>query len=229
MIAVLGAMDGEIAEFLNHTEGMTQLEWRGFRFYLGKLEGKDVLVAKSGVGKVLSALFTQRLIDQFQPESIIFTGLAGGLSECTDIGDTVIGKDCLQHDFDVTALGFKRGEIPYSPYHIIKADSRLVEIAAAHEPLKGKVIVGRIITGDQFLTCSSFASHRYLVDELSGDAVEMEGASVGLVATVNEIPFVIIRTISDKTNEKAHVDFRKFLPIASQNSYLFVKHILQNL
>jgi 5'-methylthioadenosine/S-adenosylhomocysteine nucleosidase len=229
VVAVLGAMDEEIREFLTHTERREEREWNGFTFHTGRIENADVVIAKSGVGKVLSAMLTQRLIDLYRPDAVIFTGLAGGLTDSTEIGDTVISRDCVQHDFDATAFGFERGRIPFTPYRIVTADERLVRIASNHVPDSGKIVVGRILTGDQFITHAALSSHQYLVDELEGDAVEMEGASVALVSAVNEVPFVIIRTISDKADRNARVDFQKFLPVASRNSYGFVRFILSRL
>jgi adenosylhomocysteine nucleosidase/adenosylhomocysteine/aminodeoxyfutalosine nucleosidase len=220
-------MDGEIAEFLIALDGRTDESWNGFVFYKGLLEGKDVVVAKSGVGKTMSAMVTQHLIDVYRPSAIIFTGLAGGVSPGLDIGDTLIANDCMQHDFDVTALGPKRGAIPFTPYRIFSCDPGLLELAMSCVPLDGKAVRGRILTGDQFITGKNLSAMRYLVEELEGDAVEMEGASVGLVSTVNSIPFLLVRTISDKADAGATLDFKAFLPKASRNSLRFVRHILR--
>ena len=227
MIAILGAMDGEIQEFLGVLDRKSEVLWTEFVFYRGLLESKEVVVAKSGVGKTLSAMVTQRIIDEFAPRAILFTGLAGGISPRLEIGDTLIAEDCIQHDLDATALGFKRGEIPFTSHRIIPCDRTLVEAASFCIPAEGKMVRGRVLTGDQFITQKDLASHRYLVDELKGDAVEMEGASVGLVATVNKVPFLLIRTISDKADSHAKVDFHTFLPKASKNSLHFVRHILR--
>jgi len=135
----------------------------------------------------------------------------------------------MQHDLDVTALGLKRGEVPFSPYRILPCDPALVELASSCEPLEGKIVRGRVLTGDQFITGRNLAALGYLAYELAGDAVEMEGASVGLVATVNGIPFSLVRTISDKADGKAAPDFQAFLPKASRNSLHFVKYILRGL
>ncbi len=227
MIAILGAMDGEIAEFVGSLERKSEERWTEFVFYRGLLESREVVVAKSGVGKTLSAMVTQKIIDQFSPKAILFTGVAGGISSKVEIGDTLIAEDCIQHDLDATALGFKRGEVPYLPYRVLPCDGNLIEAASFCIPAEGKTVRGRVLTGDQFITSRDLPSHRYLVDELKGDAVEMEGASAGLVATVNKVPFLLIRTISDKADANAHTDFHSFLPRASKNSLHFVRHILR--
>lgn len=240
MIALFGAFDEEITELLGSLDEAGEQEWRGFTFHEGRLEGRDVVISKSGVGKSMSAMLTQKIIDRFEPECLIFTGLAGGINPDLEIGDTVVARDCLQHDMDATALGFKRGEVPYSNFRIFDCDARLVDIALGCEPSlpaaeaagagpTPHVMAGRILTGDTFLVKSMMESHRYLRDELHGDAVEMEGASVGLVAAVNGVPFLIIRTISDRADGNARVDFNRFVPWASKNSLRFVRHILMRL
>jgi adenosylhomocysteine nucleosidase/adenosylhomocysteine/aminodeoxyfutalosine nucleosidase len=127
------------------------------------------------------------------------------------------------------SLGFQRGEIPYSPYRILACDTGLVDLAMRCVPEAGKVVTGRILTGDQFITNRTLKSMQYLYDDLAGDAVEMEGASVGLVATVNRIPFLLIRVISDRADTYAHIDFQSFLPKASRNSLQFIRHVLRGL
>ncbi|MDR1932793.1 MAG: 5'-methylthioadenosine/adenosylhomocysteine nucleosidase [Spirochaetales bacterium] len=229
MIAIVGALDGEIAEFLAVLENKKEEKWTDFTFYMGKIEDKDVIVTKCGVGKVMAALVAQRLIDTCKPEAFIFTGLAGGLSANLEIGDTLVAEDCMQHDMNAISLGFKRGEIPYSPYRILPCDRALVDLAMQYVPEAGKVVKGRILTGDQFITNRSLKSLQYLYDDLAGDAVEMEGAAIGLVATVNKIPFLLVRIISDRADTYAHIDFQSFLPKASRNSLQFIRHILRGM
>ncbi len=227
MIAILGAMDGEIAEFLGALDRKKEERWTDFVFHTGMLEDREVVVMKSGVGKVMAAMVTQRLIDAYRPRAVIFTGLAGGISDRLEIGDTLVAEDCIQHDLDASSLGFKRGEVPYSPYRVLVCDRTLVDAASFCIPEKGKAVRGRVLTGDQFITKRDFASHRHLLEELKGDAVEMEGAAAGLVATVNKVPFLLIRTISDRADSNAKTDFHAFLSRASRNSLHFVRHVLR--
>ena len=227
MIAIVGALDGEIAEFLAVLENKKEEKWTDFTFFTGTIENRDVVVTKSGVGKVMSALVTQHIIDSFKPEAIIVTGLAGGLASSLDIGDTIVAEDCVQHDLNAVSLGFKRGEVPYSPYRILNCDKRLVDLAMQCVPEQGKAVKGRILTGDQFITNRTLKSLQYLYDDLAGDAVEMEGAAVGLVAKVNKVPFLLVRVISDKADTYAHIDFQSFLPKASRNSLNFVRYVLR--
>jgi 5'-methylthioadenosine/S-adenosylhomocysteine nucleosidase len=226
-VLVLGAMDGEIAAFLERLESIREVSWREYPVYTGVLAGRSAIIARSGVGKSLSAMIAQRLIDLYLPQSIIFTGLAGAINPALEIGDMIAAEDTLQYDMDVRALGFELGEIPYTSHRIIPCDPDLVRKAAATELPEGKMHRGRILTGDRFVNRRAFQEMGYLRSELAGDAVEMEGASVALVARVNEIPAVVVRTISDKADTNARVDFERFLPRASANSALVVTEILR--
>jgi adenosylhomocysteine nucleosidase/adenosylhomocysteine/aminodeoxyfutalosine nucleosidase len=225
-ILILGAMAGEIAEFLRALRHGTRDTWRGFEFHRGTIEGHNAVVAKSGVGKAMAACVTQRLVDTYAPRAIVFTGLAGGLNPDLDIGDCLIARDCIQHDLDATALGFARGEVPYSQYRILECGKELVAAASQVTPLSGKSMVGRVLTGDQFLVAANLRSREYLQTELEGDVVEMEGASVGLVAEINDVPFLIARFVSDRVDGSAKGDFSAFLREAARASRHFVTELL---
>jgi 5'-methylthioadenosine/S-adenosylhomocysteine nucleosidase len=226
VVAILAALDGEIREILKALGDRRETAWKDFIFHCGRLDGHEVVLARCGVGKSMSAMLAQRLIDQFEPAALICTGLAGGLGATVRIGDTLVARDCLQHDLDASVFGFKRGEIPYSGRRIFACDPGLLEAAMSYLPAHGRLVAGRILTGDQFITRREFECHRYLVDELNGDAVEMEGASIALVADVNDLPFLLVRTISDKADEAACLDIKAFLPMASRNSLACVRHVL---
>ncbi len=222
---IIGALDAEIDEYVMHLKNPVKRTWKEFIVYEGILFNKNVIVAKSGVGKVFAALTTQRLIDAYQPKCVIFSGVAGALNVTYDIGDVVIAEDCIQHDLDATGLGFPRGTIPYTDYRYFQSDEKLVDIALSAN-IPHTIYKGRILTGDQFLTKKEINDYKYLSEELKGDVIEMEGAAVGLVCTLNEIPFVIIRTIADKANEEASLNFKNFLPEVAANSFHIVHHIL---
>lgn len=228
-VIILGALDGEISAFLEFFSLEKKLNWKEFTFYSGVYSDKNIIVAKCGVGKVLSALVTQKLIDLYDPSAIIFTGIAGSLNHDLEIGDILVGEDSIQHDVDATRFNFKRGEIPHTPYRFLKSDPDFMQAALSFKSEKHNVYKGRMLTGDQFISYKNFNEKPYLIDELAGDCVEMEGASVALVATVNDIPHLIIRTISDKAHIKTKVNIREFLNKASENSLEIVKHILKNI
>jgi adenosylhomocysteine nucleosidase len=223
---ILGALDAELNHYQQFLLDVNRIEWHSLSFYVGNLLQKPVVLAKSGVGKVSAALIAQHAIEMFQPNMIIFTGVAGALNKSLKIGDVIVSKDCAYHDMDVTILGHSRGEVPNSTYKFFTANVELVDKAQKAKLKKGKVMVGRILTGDQFMTKTHLPKYRYLHDELAGDAIEMEGAAVGHVCTVNEVPFIIVRTISDRADHAAKVDFPKFLPTVAANSWAVVKEIL---
>lgn len=226
-VLLLGALDAEVEAFKEHIDGASETRWREYRFLEGTIRGQAVVVSRCGVGKSLSAMLTQQLIDRYAPSAIIFTGVAGALNPELEIGDTIVARTCMQYDLDARALGFELGEVPYTPYRILEGDPDLVERALSCKPDNGSVHAGHVLTGDSFIVTSKDDSHRYLREELGGDAVEMEGASVGLVATVNDVPFVVIRTISDKADTSASVNFAKFVKRASRNAWEFVDHLLR--
>lgn len=226
---ILAAFNQEVGEYESHLKDYKKIQWHDYEFWEGNLFGTSVVVSKSGVGKVHAALVTQRLIDVYQPKQLIFTGLAGSLNEKLEIGDIVVSRDLIQHDF-IAHPQFPRYTIPrynrVDTFHIFSADQKLVAKALKYQPTSHKVAEGRILTGDQFLTRTELNAYKHLTEELHGDVVEMEGAAVAQVCTINRLPFVVIRTISDKANEHAHIDFAAFLPKAASNSLGIVKAIL---
>jgi 5'-methylthioadenosine/S-adenosylhomocysteine nucleosidase len=228
MTLILGALDGEITEIVDGLSDRQEQMWRNHRFHTGTLGGAEVVVAKSGVGKVYSAAVAQHLIDRYQPERVIFTGVAGALNGEYRIGDIVVARDCVQYDLDASDLGFARGEVPYTGIRELSCDPELVRLASSLPTETEKVHVGRILTGDRFITTADTEEFSYLREELFGDAVEMEGASVGMVAALNELPFVIVRTISDRADKETGKDFAKVLSLAARHARAMVRHVLEN-
>ncbi len=222
-------MDSEIDEFLTHARVTNEISWNEFLFREAVLFDKNVIVTKSGIGKVYAAMVCERLIDEFNPRAIIFTGVGGALNRDIEIGDIVVSKDCIQHDLDAEALGFPRGEIPYTEHRIFQADSMLLELSLLTKVEGNKIISGRILTGDQFITKKEMKDHQYLIDELKGDAIEMEGGAVAQVCSLNKTPFLIVRTMSDKADGEAVSDFNKFVQVVAKNSYLVISNILNNI
>lgn len=232
-IGILGAMDEEISEFLAHAHAVgSQVEkilWHQFVFYKFTLHQTQIVLVKCGVGKVFSALVSQHLIDAFSPCGLIFTGVAGALNPAYQIGDVVISRDCIQHDVDGKGLGFDRGHILYTDYKVFIAEARWVKAALQNNslPQKGhRIWEGRILTGDQFMTRETIFHQQYLTEELCGDAVEMEGAAMAQVCAVNGVPFLLVRTISDKADGDAAENFGQFLPVIAENSFSVIETIL---
>lgn len=226
--AIVGAMDIEIDAYLRHLTQQVRTDWNGVIFHEGRLAGQPVVVVKCLVGKVFAAMITQHLIDRYAPCHIFFTGVAGALNPQLAIGDVVVSKDCMQHDMDATALGLPRGAIPFTELRIFEASAQLLALAC-EAPVGQRILAGRILTGDQFVAASNRATYRYLTDELHGDAVEMEGAAVAQVCYLNRIPFLLVRTVSDKADDDASVDFNALLPEIAANSWRIVSHVLNGL
>lgn len=229
MIGIIGAMDEEIQllkEGMNNVKEMTKA---GITYYSGTFQGQEIVLCKSGVGKVNAGVCTQILVDQFQVTKIIFTGVAGALNPSLEIGDIVISSACQYHDMDASAVGFKKGEIPFSDISVFEADSELMEMAveASKEVIEGKTIVGKILSGDQFIADRDLV--KALHQEFQGDCTEMEGAAVAHVCDMNKIPFVIIRSMSDKADGSAHINFPEFTVLASNRSFEMVSRMLQRM
>nr|AQS33892.1 hypothetical protein [uncultured archaeon] len=229
MIGIIGAMDDEIAMYLDHITVEKKVKYSIFTFYKGTFHNQKVVLVKSGVGKVFAAMITQYLIDKFNVDTILFTGVGGSLNKSLKIGDVVISTDSAHHDFNAIPLGFKRGQISYTNYRFFKADATLRKIALKAKLNTHKIIPGRILTGDQFFTQREKKAHKYLTQELKGDCIEMEGAAVAQVCTMNKIPHLIIRTVSDQANGTAVKDYNSFKHIVAANSFQIVHHIIESM
>ncbi|ARK31743.1 5'-methylthioadenosine/adenosylhomocysteine nucleosidase [Halalkalibacter krulwichiae] len=229
-IGVIGAMNEEIERMKAEMVVTNTYEFATVEFYEGRLKEKEIILCKCGVGKVNAALTTQLLVDRFAITHLLFTGVAGAVDESLDVGDLVISTSAMQHDLDVTALGFKKGQIPYfEGSSDFLANSELVELAvsAAKQSTSRHIVRGRIVSGDQFIANADYVQS--LREEFEAACVEMEGAAVAQVAAMNKIPFVIIRSMSDKANGKASVNFAEFTQLASEQSHLLVSTILENM
>lgn len=238
-IAVMGAMDQEIAILLDSMGKVKKESHGGIDFYKGKLKGKKVVVFKAGVGKVNSSYSTAILVENYQPKALIFTGVAGGLAPEALPGDIVIGEKLVQYDYGmIDSLGFH-----VNPFRkltggnhdnlYINSDPSLVEISwkvaeqVALEPISGrkpKIYQGTIATGDVFVSSDKKAAELY--GEFGALATEMEGAAIAHICRTLEIPFVIIRSCSDNANNHARVNFNQFVGPASLNSARIVMGIL---
>nr|WP_166238349.1 5'-methylthioadenosine/adenosylhomocysteine nucleosidase [Paenibacillus turpanensis] len=228
-IGLIGAMQEEVERFLPEMSQVQEFTKAGTVYYEGQLRGQHVVLCKCGVGKVNAAVCTQVLIDTYGVEQIIFTGVAGALHPELNIGDIVVSTECMQHDMDVTALGFAKGIIPYAEVSVFPASQQLVEAALRSSEKLAHVGVkqGRVLSGDQFVADRQLVNA--LHQELGGVCVEMEGAAVAQVCHVNATPYVVIRSMSDKADGSAHVNFGEFTQLASERSYLIVAGMLESL
>ena len=215
-IAIIAAMDQELAAIKQKFDDVEEKSLNDLVYYLGKLNQKEYILIKSGIGKVNAARVTQVLIDKFDIEYIINVGTAGSLNDKLEIGDIIIGKELVQHDFDTTAFGDEKGYITGTG-KIFKSDSRLIDMYKnyiSEKRLEYNTIIGTIASGDIFCT------EKWMKDKIhakfNADCVEMEGAAVAQICTLNRVPFIVIRSISDKPNGENHIDFNRFIDIASR-------------
>ncbi|BBA51065.1 5'-methylthioadenosine/adenosylhomocysteine nucleosidase [uncultured Fusobacterium sp.] len=229
-IGIIGAMNEEVVELKAVMSDIKSEKIGNLEFFNGKLLGKDVVLVEGGIGKVNAAICATLIINHFKVDKVLFTGVAGGVNPNINIGDIVIGNDLIEHDFDSTAFGYELGQIPRMDTYIFKADQNLVDIAcnvAEKEFGKYRVCVGRIVSGDEFV--ASIERIKWLRDTFEADCTEMEGAAVAHVCHIFNMPFLIIRAISDKANHDAKVDFPEFVKLAAKNSKTIIEGILNRL
>ena len=229
MLGIIGAMDIEVDSLKNEMENPAINKIAGMDFYEGVIGGKDVVVVKCGIGKVNAAMCTQILADRYNVDAVINTGVAGSLNNDIDICDIVISTVAQEHDMDVTALGYEKGIIPDMDVSIFEADRKLVELtkkSAKEAALDVKVFEGKVVSGDQFI--STHEKKESLKNSFGGDCAEMEGAAIAHVASLNNIPFLVIRAISDKADGGAHMDYPTFEKKAAANSILLLNEIIKN-
>ncbi len=233
-IAIIGAMDCEISAIKKEMFDLKEENYADLKIFTGTINGKFIILAQSGIGKVNAALNTQYIIDTYKPNIIINTGVAGGISDELDIGDVVIGTYLVQHDFDVTVLGYAKGYMctgvekdkPTKYY----CDKELVEkfqSCLEQNMSKQKIHLGIIASGDKFISGKEIKKE---INEYFGAiAVEMEGCAIAQVATKNKIPFVVTRAISDLADGKVAQYQNEFEEKMSEVSTQTIKIFLKNL
>jgi adenosylhomocysteine nucleosidase len=226
-IAIIGAMEEEVTLLRDHIDHKEQTVVAGYEFTAGKMENAEVVLLKSGIGKVNAAMSTTILLEKFRPDVVINTGSAGGFHPDLNVGDVVISSEVRHHDVDVTAFGYEYGQVPQLPA-AFTADEKLVQIAetAAKEISDIQVVKGLIATGDSFMsdpTRVEFVRGKF--DDLQ--AVEMEAAAIAQVSHQFQIPFVIIRSLSDIAGKESGVSFEQYLEKAAVNSANLVMKIVK--
>ena len=221
MIGIIGAMDEEVA-MLKEKLTEVQVETKAaMDFYKGKLEGKDVVVVRSGIGKVNAGICSQILVDLYQVDGIVNTGIAGSLRNEINIGDLVLSTVAVQHDVDAGGFGYPVGEIPQLGVKEFPADERLLTLAeeACREANPDiSTFKGRVASGDQFI--DSKEKKKWICDTFDAYCAEMEGAAVAQAAYLNKIPYLIVRAISDKADQEAAGSYEEFEKAA-------IKHIVR--
>ena len=229
-IGIIGAMDNEVAELKAYMQDVKITRMASMDFYEGILEGRRAVVVRSGIGKVNAAVCTQILIDRFQAEVVINTGIAGSLNNDINIGDIVISTDLIQHDMNALAFGYPRGQIPQMDQFSFQSDEVLRKLAVnACREVNPEIEVfeGRIASGDQFVADQDVKD--FIVEEFGAYAVEMEGCAIAQTASLNHVPFLVIRAISDKADGSAQVDYPAFEKLAIEHSVKLTRRILRDI
>ena len=228
MLGIIGAMDVEVAKLKANLTDVEIIIKAGMEFNKGKFHGKEIVIVRSGIGKVNAGICTQILVDLFKVSAIINTGIAGSLKNEINIGDIVISTDALQHDVDATNFGYELGFIPQMKALSFNADEKLISLAedCCREVLTDiNTFKGRIVSGDQFIADKS--KKDFIASTFAGFCTEMEGAAIAQAAYLNDIPFVIIRAISDKADDSAHMDYPAFEAMAVDNSVKLLSEIIR--
>lgn len=229
-IGIIGAMADEVAGLKELMQDVEITRKASMEFYAGTLEGKKVVVVQSGIGKVNAAVCTQILVDDFQAEVVMNTGIAGSLNNDINIGDIVVSTDLVHHDMEATAFGYKKGQVPGMEYFSFQSDDALrgLAVKACREVNPDiQVFEGRIASGDQFVADQGVKD--FIVNEFGAYAVEMEGAAIAQAAVLNHVPFLVIRAISDKADGSAHVDYPAFEKLAIEHSVKLTRRILREI
>lgn len=229
-IGIIGAMDLEVDALKAQMQITKEVTKAGMIFCDGILNGANVVVVKCGIGKVNAGMCVQILADLFDVTHVINTGVAGSLNADLDIGDILISKDAIYHDFDTTIFGYAPGQVPGTSSAAFCADPHMIELAEESCKKACPDVTcrsGRVVTGDQFI--SSKEVKERLIKDFGGFCAEMEGCAIAHAATLNNLPFVIIRAISDKADDSAEMDYPTFERAAAKHSAALVADFVTRL
>lgn len=223
---IICAMDEEIAILKDNLQNKTTHKIGAIEFFEGQIEGSDVVLVKSGIGKVQAGITAALLITTFAVDYLINTGSAGGIGTGLEIGDVVISTETAYHDVDVTAAGYEIGQLPNCPARFPAARSLEEAITKAAEAAKLETHSGLIVSGDQFVASSDVIA---TIKTNFPDAlcVEMEGAAIGQVAYDFDVPYVVIRAMSDVGDEDANNNFDDFIIAAGKKSAAMLLNFFQ--
>lgn len=227
MIAIIGAMQQEVSLLKEQLQNCHCEQIAGCHFFSGELAGKKVVLLQSGIGKVAAALGTAILLDRFAPKFVINTGSAGGLDPKLNLGDVVISTQVAYHDVDVRAFGYAMGQMAGQPHYFV-SDAALVALAQkalAAMPNSAAAYCGLICTGDAFVHSQEqqAAIRTHFSQPL---AVEMEAAAIAQTCHQFNVPFVVVRAVSDVADKASPMTFEQFLPLAAKSSSEMVMQML---
>lgn len=229
-IGIIAAMNEEMQEIKNIMNNIKENAIYGLNFFEGNISEKECVLVECGIGKVNAARTTQILIDNYDIEYVVNIGTAGGVYEKLNVTDIVIAENLVQYDFDITAFGHEKGYITGVGKYI-NSNKELVE--KCNEVIKGlnkendyNIYVGTVASGDTFCTDKNIAHSLY--EEFNAICVEMEGAAIGQTCMLDNIPFIVIRSISDTPNGNNNITFDEYLKISSKRGAEFLKKLLCN-
>lgn len=227
-VGIIVAMQEELEEILKIMKEIEKKEIYGISFINGKIENTEVVVVKSGVGKVNAARTTQILIDKLDVKSVINVGSAGALNSNLNIGDIVIANKLIQHDFDITAFNHKKGYITGVGDYIYCDENLINKFQEAENNIDNNaynIKTGIIASGDIF--CTDIDMKNKIYSKFNADCVEMEGAAIAQVCYLDKIPFIVIRSISDSPNGNNAIVFDEFVKLASKRCANILKEFFK--
>lgn len=227
MLGIIGAMEIEVNRIKEQMEDVSVTDKAGMSFFEGKWNGNDVVVVRSGIGKVNAGVCAQILAVPSMPRPNQY-GNCGFFNNEINIGDIVLSTDAIQHDMDAQGFGYAPGVIPQMEVSDFQADEKLIELAkkcCAEVCPDIQVFTGRVVSGDQFI--SDKKKKEWLSSQFEGLCAEMEGAAIAQAAYLNHVPFLIIRAISDKADDSATMDYPEFEAMAAENSVKLLADIVR--
>lgn len=229
MLGIIGAMEIEIYAINEKIENRQERVINSITFVCGTINGVEIVSAVCGMGKVNAAICAQTMILLYNVDVIINTGVAGAISDELNVGDMVVANSLYEHDLDITPLGYPLGYIGGDNITEIPSDQALTKklFDCARATVGNKVIMGVIVSGDQFI--NSLEKKRFLRETFDASACEMEGAAIGHVCYANNVGFGVIRAISDTASGNACVDFNEFCALAAHNSSNLILNYINSL
>ena len=223
-IGIIGAMEQEIEQLFDKMEDTKTRTIATRNFHEGKLFGKDIVLVQCGIGKVNAGIVTQSMISEFGVDFVINTGIAGSLDNDLEIGDIVVSTDTAYHDMDVNEFGYPRGQVPGMGMTFFGASEKLLSLVPEREHIKQ----GSVLTGDQFINSREIKTGMQK-DFPTAKCVEMEGAAIGHACYLNQIPFLIVRSISDKADDDADKSFKLNMDLAVERSTEITEEIVRGI
>ncbi|MDP6474086.1 MAG: 5'-methylthioadenosine/adenosylhomocysteine nucleosidase [Alphaproteobacteria bacterium] len=230
MLAILGAMEEEVALLRSEMGAGSEAVHAGITVIRGDFRGTEIALAQCGIGKVNAAICTQMLVNLYRPDGLIFSGVAGGLLPNMRVGDLIAASHLIQFDIDLTAFGRRHGELPDRD-RMIQSDATMVsQVADAFDEVYDgadeapNLMIGTVVSGDRFIEDTE--TLRWLQREFGALATEMEGAAVGYTCQINDLPFVVIRTLSDTADESAPDDYRTNLTTVCRHSFRLMEELI---